>query len=133
MHKKTPVSESDFNKVASLQVCNFIKKILQHKRFLVKFPRFLRKPPFTEHLRWLLLYFKRKVMKTFKTSSDFHVKICRRANSHFPSSLVFYKKNVFSCSLLLLFKMKPLRISVFLCKDKIQVSFWGKICWKKHK
>ena len=32
-HRKTPVLESPFNKVADLQVCNFIKRRLQHKCF----------------------------------------------------------------------------------------------------
>ena len=35
---------------------NFIKKILQHKCFYVKFAKFLGTPFFTEYLRWLLLY-----------------------------------------------------------------------------
>ena len=38
-----------------LKVCNFIKRRLQHRCFLVKFAKFLRTPFFTEHLRWLLL------------------------------------------------------------------------------
>ena len=41
-HKKTPVLESLFKKVASVQVCNFIKKRFQHSCFLVKFPKFLK-------------------------------------------------------------------------------------------
>ena len=51
-HRKTPVVESFLIK---LQVCNFIKKRLQHKYFPVKFAKFLRTPFFTKHLRWLLL------------------------------------------------------------------------------
>ena len=38
-------------------VYNFIKKRLQHRCFPVKFAKFLRTSIFTEHLRWLLLYF----------------------------------------------------------------------------
>ena len=38
--------ESLFNKVASLQAYNFIKKILQHRCFPMKFTKFLRTPFF---------------------------------------------------------------------------------------
>ena len=44
-HRKTPVLESLFNKVAGRQAWNFIKKRLQHWRFPVKFAKFLRIPP----------------------------------------------------------------------------------------
>ena len=44
-----------FNKDAGLQVCNSIKKRLQHRCFLVKFAKFLRTPFLKEPLRWLLL------------------------------------------------------------------------------
>ena len=54
-HRKIPVLESLFNKVAGLNACSFIKKRLHHKYFPVKFAKLLRKPFFTEHLRWLLL------------------------------------------------------------------------------
>ena len=39
-HRKTPVLESLFNKVAVLKTYNFIKKMLQHRCFLVKFAKF---------------------------------------------------------------------------------------------
>ena len=45
-HRKTPVLESVFNKVAGLQACDFTKKRLQHKCFPVKFAKFLK------HLLW---------------------------------------------------------------------------------
>ena len=38
--------DSLFNKVAGFQVCIFIKKRLQHRRFLVKFAKLLRTPFF---------------------------------------------------------------------------------------
>ena len=41
--------------VQILKVCNFIKKRLQHRRFPVKFVKFLRTPFLAEYLRWLLL------------------------------------------------------------------------------
>ena len=43
------------NKVTGLQVCNFIKKRLQHVCFLSLLRNFLEQPFFTERLRWLLL------------------------------------------------------------------------------
>ena len=52
---KTPLLESVFNKVASLQADCFIKKRLQHRYFLVDFAKFLKTPFFTKHLQWLLL------------------------------------------------------------------------------
>ena len=47
--------KSLFNKVADLKAYNFIKRKLQHRRFPVKFAKFLRTPFFTEHIRWLIL------------------------------------------------------------------------------
>ena len=43
IHRKMPVSESLFSKVASLEACNFIKKRLQHRCFPVNIAKFLRK------------------------------------------------------------------------------------------
>ena len=43
-HRKIPVLESLFNKVARLKTCNFIKKRPQHRCFLVKLAKFLRTP-----------------------------------------------------------------------------------------
>ena len=44
IHRTTPVLVSLFDKVAGLQVCNFIKKTLQHRCFPVKFVRILKTP-----------------------------------------------------------------------------------------
>ena len=44
IHRKTTVLESLLNKVAGFQVCNFIKKILQHRCFPVNIAKFLRAP-----------------------------------------------------------------------------------------
>ena len=49
-HRKAPVLESLFNKVASPRDCNFIKKRLQHRCFPAKFASFLRTPFFSEKL-----------------------------------------------------------------------------------
>ena len=45
-----------FFKIGVLQVCNFIKKRLQHRCFPVKLAKFLKTPFFKEQLWWLLLY-----------------------------------------------------------------------------
>ena len=41
-HRKTPMLESLFNKVAGLKAWNFIKMRFQHRCFPVKFPKTLR-------------------------------------------------------------------------------------------
>ena len=43
IHRKTLVSESLFNKVVNLQICNFIEKRLQHRCFPVNIAESLRK------------------------------------------------------------------------------------------
>ena len=42
--RKIPVLKSLFNRVAGLEVCNFIKERLQPRRFLMEFAKFLRTP-----------------------------------------------------------------------------------------
>ena len=55
IHRKTPVLESLFNNVPGLKVCNFIRKRLHHRCFLVvNIAKFLG-TAFIEHLWWLLL------------------------------------------------------------------------------
>ena len=60
---KTPVLQSLLNKVAPLKPCKFIKKRLQHRYFPFKNANFLKAPFFTEHLRWLLLFFELLLLK----------------------------------------------------------------------
>ena len=55
-HRKAPVLESLFNNVAGLQACNFIKKILQHRCFPMKFAKFLRTPILKNIFERLLLF-----------------------------------------------------------------------------
>ena len=52
MHRKTPMLEFFFNKVAGLKFSNFIKKRLQHSCFPVKTENLLRTTFFMEHLQW---------------------------------------------------------------------------------
>ena len=56
-HMKTSLLESLLNKVAGIQVCNFIKKRLQHRYFPVKFAKFLRTPILKNIWERLLLQF----------------------------------------------------------------------------
>ena len=49
------MTEFFFNKIADLRAG--LKKKLWHRCFPVSFAKFLRTPFFTEHLRWLLLFF----------------------------------------------------------------------------
>ena len=51
LQQNTFVGRLFFNKVAGLQVCNCIKKRLQHKRFPVNFAELLLTTYFEEHLR----------------------------------------------------------------------------------
>ena len=53
---ETPVLESLFNKAAGLQVCNFIKKRLQHRCFPVIIAKFLRIPILKNICERLLLF-----------------------------------------------------------------------------
>ena len=55
IHKKTPVLESLFNKVAGQKACHFIKKWLQHRCFLVNLAKFLRTPTLKNICELLLL------------------------------------------------------------------------------
>ena len=52
---------------------NFIKKRLQHKCFPEKFAKFLRTSFFTEHLRWLLLFFLKQRSKNEKIYSHKYI------------------------------------------------------------
>ena len=53
IHRKTPVLESLYNKVAGLQACKFTKKRLQQNYFAINIAKFLITAFFVEHLRWL--------------------------------------------------------------------------------
>ena len=55
-HRETPVLESFFDKVAGLQVRNFIKKRLQQSYFPVKFVKFLKAPMLKNIGKRLLLW-----------------------------------------------------------------------------
>ena len=72
------------------------------------------------------------VLKTFKTSSNCHLKTCqflkRRANLKIPNT--FFKRTY---ALLVAFEMKFLRKCVFLCWDKKQLKFCHKPCWNADK
>ena len=51
IHRKTPMLESLFNKVAGLQGCSFIKKRLQHRCFFCEYYKLFKNSYFEEHLK----------------------------------------------------------------------------------
>ena len=55
-HRKIPVLETVFSKVAGFKACNFITKKVQHRCFPVKFAKFLRIPILKNICERLLLY-----------------------------------------------------------------------------
>ena len=55
IRRKTPVSESHFNKVVGLRPATLLKRRLLHRCFPVNFLKFLRTPFCIEQLWWLLL------------------------------------------------------------------------------
>ena len=77
IHKKTPVLEFLFDKVAGLKAYNFNKKRLLHRCFPVNIAKFLRTALFIEHLWWLLLYLFNKVAG-LKTSNVIKKKLKHR-------------------------------------------------------
>ena len=70
------------------------------------------------------IYFKVKVLKSFKIFSDCHIKACRSLK--WRALVPFFRR---TDALSFGFKMKPLRKSFFLCQDKDQLSFCQKPCW----
>ena len=77
------------------------------------------------------LCFKVKVLKTFETFTDCHIKTCqslkRRATLKIPGT-VFRRSYALSFGS----KMKILRKSAFECSDKNQLKFCRKSYWKKQ-
>ena len=56
-----------------LKACNFVKKKLEHRCFLVNIAKFLRTPFFIEHLWWLLLILVAIFKKKKKKKTDLQV------------------------------------------------------------
>ena len=50
--------------------CNFMKNRLQHRCFPVNIAKFLRTAFFTEHLRWLFLYFRHYSSRKLSQNKD---------------------------------------------------------------
>ena len=71
--------ESLFNKVAGPQVCNLIKKRLQHRCFPENFAKFLR-APFSQNTSSGMAFVKHLYNTAYgrKYSRTDHVKICER-------------------------------------------------------
>ena len=70
IYKKTPVLESLFKKGVGPQSCNFLKKRLQRRCFLVNLANFLRTPFLVEHLWWLLLNVSYSTLPTHWVTHD---------------------------------------------------------------
>ena len=60
---ETPMLESLFNKAAGLQVCTFIKKILQHRCFPMIIAKFLRIPILENILRTAATVYSKDLLK----------------------------------------------------------------------
>ena len=95
-----------FNKVACLSPATLLKKRLRQRCFPVNFPKLLRTPFYTEHLRWLLLSIPetitdRKIL-TFrcvhfgKNNRSFHVQLNTRIFCIPYQGIQFLKINIHS-------------------------------------
>ena len=60
---ETPVLESLFNNAADLQVCDFIKKRLQHRCFPVIIAKFFKNTYFEEHLQTAASVYSKDLLK----------------------------------------------------------------------
>ena len=106
-----------FNKYAGLKACNFIKKRLQHRFFPVKFPKFLRTPFFTEHVRWLLL----KISHELSLYCIWEQWIVSFRGTYGPSSAYFILLRMF-----LFFLFLSFFLIFFFFVDSTAFWFWGK-------
>ena len=101
---KTPVLQSLFNKVASLQACNFIKKRLQRKCFPVKLAKF------QKHLFWrssandcfyllphILFDVGAKIERIYTVSSKMYTVLLKKRLWHgcFPVSFIKFLRTPF--------------------------------------
>ena len=84
IHRKIPVLESLFNKVADFQACNFMKKkTLQHRYFPVNFAKFSRKSILKNTCERLLLSFS----PLYLLRKQAHVKITIKLTQFWPMFL----------------------------------------------
>ena len=63
IHRKTPVPENFFNKVAGLRLCNFTKKESLAQVFSREFCEISKKTFFTEHLRTTATDYDKKIVR----------------------------------------------------------------------
>ena len=87
IHRKTPVPESLFNKVAGLRSATFLKKKLWRSRLLVNFAKFLR-TPFQQNTSGRPLLHVEKV----KTYFIFTIRSLITTN---PPRSLYFKNNMF--------------------------------------
>ena len=86
---------------------------------------------FKKTFRFSKICFKVKVLKTFKTFTDCHMKICHLSKGGlFWKSLVPFFRKTYTLSVG--FEKKPPRKSIFQCLNKNQPNFCSKTCWKEQ-
>ena len=90
-----PHIESPFNKVTCLKACNFIKKRLQHRCFLVNITTFLRTHFLTEQLQWLLILREEKLKKVSKSNFEEEMELSFKNDryNHFGRKIVVWNYN----------------------------------------
>ena len=125
-HKKTPVLESLFNKIAGHQPCNYIKKRLQHNRFPAKFPKILRTNFFTEHLRWLILDIVILLNILWQISEVFENKTLWKTFDNFFYFSVILLESILKRAGLKIWKLLPCRIFANILKYLPEKS------WRKN-
>ena len=121
-----------FNKVAGLSPSTLLKKRLWHRCFLVNFMKFLRKPFFTEHFRWLLLSIIGSKACLLRQLSHIDILRCWDILGQIP----IYFKNCFCISIFTLLSTKVFFIALYktslLWKNTCFNSFI-KVCLKKFR
>ena len=95
-HRKIPVLESSFDKVAGLKAYNFIKKGLEHRFFPVNIAKFLREPFWKTSANgcfWMYLYLwydtKMKFLINGFLSERDQIRSFLQIWSHFLRSVIF--------------------------------------------
>ena len=131
-----PVLESLFNKSAGLQVCNFMKKRLQHRCFPVNIAKYLRTAFYIDYLWWLLLMY--QFLQTYsgfiaskksKNCALFSIRKCKRTflgdtvlKNYFPVRKISIQ---IACNLLISF-YRLIRLSVEIFR-RLKSLFNGKL------
>ena len=98
IHRKIPVPESLFNKVAGMRPTTLLKKRFWHRYFPVNFAEFLRKPLLTKPLLWPLvknIQLTISIIISTSISSSYETKKNSLSSSRKKLKLYFF---IISCS-----------------------------------